>query len=143
MGVKIQIGADTTGAMAQVKDLQLAIDKLGGSFGASWSKSAIKRNPELLALMGVGSGGIPYTSAGGNIDVEFPIDKFANKFGASQRQMRQVMMELSPALKNYERDLIGAFSGMQWNVPPIPPPVLSGGIKPDMRMMGLGAVAGM
>ncbi len=56
--------------------------------------------------------GIRSASAGGD---EFPIEKFADKFGASQRQMRQAMSELKPALADWKRGLAEGFKGMEWN----------------------------
>ena len=56
--------------------------------------------------------GIRSASAGGD---EFPIEKFADKFGASQRQMRQAMSELKPALADWKRGLVEGFKGMEWN----------------------------
>jgi hypothetical protein len=136
MSAKIRIEADTDQAKAKVGELDAAIKKLGGSFGASFSKSTLARNPELAAAMGVkGAGGIPFASFGGQ---EFPIEKFASKFGAAQRQMRQSMSELNPALKEYRKNLVSAFSGMQWNLP-------MGAKQPfaDWKTAGMGGIAAL
>jgi len=114
----------------QLEDIQKTVKSLG------LTMKQASQDARLLRSIITGVGGVPGAAGGPVADIfgtgakassglthagygggEFPIEKFADKFGAANRQMRQAMGELRPALAQYKRDLIQAFSGMEWAFP--------------------------